>query len=126
MVPNAEGSRTTPSVVAFTEDGERLVGQLARRQSILNPKGTIYSAKRFIGRRFAEVAEEARAVAYDVVEGPGGTARFDVRGIRSGAYVDPQIYGNDLVVVGENNARRLLGDVLGALPVVGFFTSVLR
>jgi molecular chaperone DnaK len=80
VIPNAEGARTTPSVVAFTESGERLVGQLARRQSILNPKGTIYSAKRFIGRRFEEVAEEARAVAFDVVPGPNGEARFNVRG----------------------------------------------
>jgi molecular chaperone DnaK len=80
VIPNAEGARTTPSVVAFTESGERLVGQLARRQAILNPKGTIYSAKRFIGRRFEEVSEEARAVAFDVVAGPNGEARFDVRG----------------------------------------------
>ena len=55
VIPNAEGSRTTPSVVAFTENGERLVGQLARRQAILNPKGTISSAKRFIGRMYDEV-----------------------------------------------------------------------
>ena len=80
VIPNAEGARTTPSVVGFTENGERLVGQLARRQAILNPKGTIYSAKRFIGRRFEEVSEEARAVAFDVVAGPNGEARFDVRG----------------------------------------------
>jgi molecular chaperone DnaK len=80
VVPNGEGSRTTPSVVAFTEGGERLVGQLAKRQAIMNPKGTIYSAKRFIGRRFEEVEEEARAVTFDVVPGPGGEARFDVRG----------------------------------------------
>jgi molecular chaperone DnaK len=80
VIPNAEGARTTPSVVAFTESGERLVGQLARRQAILNPKGTIYSAKRFIGRRFEEVSEEAKAVAFDVVAGPNGEARFDVRG----------------------------------------------
>jgi molecular chaperone DnaK len=80
VIPNAEGARTTPSVVAFTENGERLVGQLARRQAILNPKGTIYSAKRFIGRRFEEVSEEAKAVAFDVVAGPNGEARFDVRG----------------------------------------------
>ncbi|MEV7341190.1 molecular chaperone DnaK [Streptomyces sp. NPDC093544] len=79
VLPNSEGNRTTPSVVAFTDTGERLVGQLARRQAILNPKGTIYSAKRFIGRHFDEISEEAKAVAYDVVEGDGGAARFKVR-----------------------------------------------
>ena len=80
VIPNAEGARTTPSVVAFSDSGERLVGQLARRQSILNPKGTITSAKRFIGRRYDEVSDEAKAVSFDVVEGPGGVARFEVGG----------------------------------------------
>jgi molecular chaperone DnaK len=80
VLPNAEGARTTPSVVAFTDTGERLVGQLARRQAILNPKGTIYSAKRFIGRKYDEVSEEAKAVAFDVVPGPNGEARFEIRG----------------------------------------------
>jgi molecular chaperone DnaK len=80
VVPNAEGARTTPSVVAFSDDGERLVGQLARRQSILNPKGTITSAKRFIGRRYDEISDEAKAVSFDVVEGDGGVARFEVNG----------------------------------------------
>ncbi|MGZ4803074.1 MAG: molecular chaperone DnaK [Acidimicrobiia bacterium] len=80
VIPNAEGSRTTPSVVAFMENGERLVGQLARRQAILNPKGTITSAKRFIGRRFDEVQSEINAVSFDVAPGPDGTARFDIRG----------------------------------------------
>ena len=80
VIANAEGSRTTPSVVAFTEQGERLVGQLARRQAILNPKGTISSAKRFIGRRFDEVTSELSAVTFDVVPGPDGVARFNVRG----------------------------------------------
>src|SRR5690349_6158832 len=80
VIPNAEGARTTPSVVAFTESGERLVGQLARRQSIMNPKGTIYSAKRFIGRRFDEISEEAKAVSFDVVAGPDDLVRFDVKG----------------------------------------------
>jgi molecular chaperone DnaK len=79
VIPNAEGSRTTPSVVAFTDSGERLVGQLARRQAILNPKGTIYSAKRFIGRRYEEVTDEIKAVTFDVVEGPEGMVRFRVR-----------------------------------------------
>ncbi|GAB3979690.1 molecular chaperone DnaK [Actinoallomurus acanthiterrae] len=80
VIPNSEGSRTTPSVVAFTEQGERLVGQLARRQAILNPKGTIYSAKRFIGRRYDEVKSEINAVSFDVVAGPDGAVRFNVRG----------------------------------------------
>jgi len=80
VIPNAEGSRTTPSVVAFTPQGERLVGQLARRQAILNPKGTIYSAKRFIGRRYDEVASELNAVSFDVVPGPDGAVRFEIQG----------------------------------------------
>ncbi|MEV4381291.1 molecular chaperone DnaK [Streptosporangium sp. NPDC049644] len=78
VIPNAEGVRTTPSVVAFTENGERLVGQLARRQAILNPKGTIYSAKRFIGRRYDEVTSELNAVSFDVVPGPDGAVRFKI------------------------------------------------
>ena len=80
VIPNAEGNRTTPSVVAFLDSGERLVGQMARRQAILNPKGTIYSAKRFIGRKYDEVASELNAVSFDVVSGPDGAARFDVNG----------------------------------------------
>jgi molecular chaperone DnaK len=80
VIPNAEGSRTTPSVVAFTPQGERLVGQLARRQAILNPKGTIYSAKRFIGRRYDEVTSELNAVSFDVVSGPDGAVRFQIQG----------------------------------------------
>src|ERR1700742_1020484 len=79
VIPNAEGSRTTPSVVAFTPQGERLVGQIARRQAILNPKGTIYSAKRFVGRHYDEVASEVNAVSFDVVPGPNGSVRIKVR-----------------------------------------------
>src|ERR1700748_1305193 len=79
VIPNAEGARTTPSVVAFTPQGERLVGQLARRQAILNPKGTIYSAKRFIGRRYDEVTSELNAVSFDVVPGPDGAVRFKIQ-----------------------------------------------
>jgi len=80
VIPNAEGARTTPSVVAFTPQGDRLVGQLARRQAILNPKGTIYSAKRFIGRRYDEVTSELNAVSFDVVPGPDDAVRFKVQG----------------------------------------------
>ncbi|MEA2402891.1 MAG: molecular chaperone DnaK [Thermoleophilaceae bacterium] len=80
VIPNAEGSRTTPSVVAFTDDGQRLVGQVAKRQAILNPEGTIYSAKRFIGRKWGEVDEESKIVSYKVVKGPNDAVRFEVRG----------------------------------------------
>ncbi len=80
VIANAEGGRTTPSVVAFTEDGQRLVGQVARRQAILNPDATVHSAKRFIGRKSGEVDEESKIVPYSVVEGPNGAVRFDVRG----------------------------------------------
>jgi len=80
VIPSSEGSRTTPSVVAFTEAGERLVGQMARRQAILNPKGTIYSAKRFIGRKYDEVTSEMTAVSFDVVTGHDNAVRFEIRG----------------------------------------------
>src|SRR6202023_3106747 len=80
VIPNAEGQRVTPSVVAFTEDGQRLVGQVAKRQAILNPEATVYSAKRFIGRRWGEVDEEAKIVSYKVVKGPNDTVRFEIRG----------------------------------------------
>src|SRR6476619_5266076 len=80
VIPNAEGARTTPSVVAYTDTGERLVGQLARRQAILNPKGTITSAKRFIGRHYDEITDEGKAVSFDVVADDNGVARFQVQG----------------------------------------------
>jgi molecular chaperone DnaK len=80
VIPNAEGARTTPSVVAFTDDGQRLVGQVAKRQAILNPEATIYSAKRFIGRKWGEVDEEAKIVSFKVVKGENDAVRFDVRG----------------------------------------------
>ena len=74
VIPNDEGGRTTPSVVAFTDDGERLVGAIARRQAVTNPKGTVYSIKRFMGRRLSEVPEEIALVPYEVVAGKEGTA----------------------------------------------------
>jgi len=79
VIPNEEGGRTTPSVVSFTEDGERLVGAIAKRQAVTNPKGTIYSVKRFMGRRLNEVPEEIKLVPYDVVASPAGTASVRVR-----------------------------------------------
>jgi len=80
VIPNAEGSRTTPSVVAFQKDGKRVVGAIAKRQAITNPENTVYSIKRFMGRRFSEVPEEIRIVPYKVVEAPNGDARIEVMG----------------------------------------------
>jgi molecular chaperone DnaK len=80
VIPNAEGQRTTPSVVAFTDDGQRLVGQVAKRQAILNPDATVYSSKRFIGRTWDEVTEESKIVSYKVVKGPNDAVRFEIRG----------------------------------------------
>src|ERR1700716_1314432 len=80
VIPNAEGGRVTPSVVAFTEDGQRLVGQVAKRQAILNSEATIYSVKRFIGRKWGEVDEEAKIVSYKVGTAPNDAVRFEVRG----------------------------------------------
>ena len=86
VVINSEGSRLTPSVVAFTPTGERLVGQMARRQAVLNPENTIYSAKRFIGRRYSEVQAEIKNVPYKVVSGPNDAETAGVE--RRGRYYD--------------------------------------
>jgi molecular chaperone DnaK len=80
VIPNQEGNRTTASVVAFTSSGERLVGQVAKRQAVTNPENTVFSAKRFMGRRYDEVLEEIKTVPYRVVKGENDTARIEVQG----------------------------------------------
>src|SRR5207342_1466056 len=88
VIPNAEGGRTTPSVVAFGRDGQRLVGAPAKRQQVTNPKNTIFSIKRFMGRKFDEVSEEMKIVPYEVVKGPNDDARVKVEGTE---YAPPEI-----------------------------------
>src|ERR1017187_6559767 len=79
VIPNAEGARTPPSVVAFTKTGERVVGQAAKRQAVTNPRNTIYSAKRLIGRKFSEIKEEAKHMPFKVVEGKNGDVYVEVQ-----------------------------------------------
>jgi molecular chaperone DnaK len=88
VIPNAEGGRTTPSVVAFTKDGERLVGQVAKRQAVTNPRQTIFSIKRFMGRRMDEIKEETSRVPYKVETGQGGLASVEIAGKK---YTPPEI-----------------------------------
>src|SRR5579875_870526 len=124
VIPNAEGGRTTPSVVAFTEDGQRLVGQVAKRQAILNPQATIYSAKRFIGRRWGEVDEESKIVSFDVVPGPNGEARFDVRGKM---YAPEEISAQVLRKLAEDAAKFLGERVTEAvITVPAYFNDAQR
>src|SRR5688572_19264962 len=80
VIANSEGGRITPSVVGFTKDGERLVGQVAKRQAVTNPENTIFSIKRFMGRKYSEISEEAKMVPYKVTQAPNGDVRIEVRG----------------------------------------------
>jgi molecular chaperone DnaK len=88
VIPNAEGGRVTPSVVGFTKDGERLVGQVAKRQAVTNPQNTVFSIKRFMGRKMSEVQEESKRVPYKVVAGQNDLATVEVQGKR---YTPPEI-----------------------------------
>jgi molecular chaperone DnaK len=88
VIPNQEGSRLTPSVVAFTKEGEILVGQVAKRQAITNPENTVFSIKRFMGRRYDEVLQEIKLVPYKVVKAPNGDVRVEIRGKQ---YSPPEI-----------------------------------
>src|SRR6266511_4298236 len=124
VVINNEGSRLTPSVVAFTKTGERLVGQIARRQAVLNPENTIYSAKRFIGRRYGEVQSEIKNVPYKVVAGPNDAVRFEIQGKQ---YAPEEISAQVLRKLADDAAKYLGEKVTDAvITVPAYFNDAQR
>jgi len=124
VIPNQEGNRTTPSVVAFAKSGERLVGQVAKRQAITNPENTIFSIKRFMGRRFDEVTEEMKMVPYKVVRGDNGDARVDIMGKK---YSPPEISAMILTKLKEA-AESYLGEKVtqAVITVPAYFNDAQR
>ncbi len=124
VIANQEGARTTPSVVAFTKSGERLVGQVAKRQSITNPENTVFSIKRFMGRRYEEVTEEMKMVPYKAVRGDNGDARVDISGKK---YSPPEISAMILTKLKEA-AESYLGEKVtqAVITVPAYFNDAQR
>jgi molecular chaperone DnaK len=124
VIPNQEGTRTTPSVVAITKSGERLVGQVAKRQAVTNPENTVYSIKRFMGRRYDEVAEEMRRVPYKVIAGPHQDARVEIFGK---VYSPPEISAMILTKL-KNAAEDFLGEKVtkAVITVPAYFNDAQR
>jgi molecular chaperone DnaK len=124
VIPNAEGGRTTPSVVAFTGDGERLVGPPAKRQQVTNPQNTISSIKRFMGRKFSEVSEEMKIIPYEVVEGPNGDVRVKAAGKE---YAPPEISAMILQKL-KADAEAYLGEAVtdAVVTVPAYFNNAQR
>src|SRR5213594_1591347 len=124
VIPNAEGGRTTPSAVAFTNDGQRLVGAPAKRQQVTNPQNTIFSIKRFMGRKFGEVSEEMKIVPYEVVEGPNEDVRVNAAGKD---YAPPEISAMILQKL-KADAEAYLGESVddAVITVPAYFNNAQR
>ena len=124
VIPNAEGGRTTPSVVAFGRDGQRLVGAPAKRQQVTNPQNTIFSIKRFMGRKYSEVSEEMKIVPYEVIAGPNGDARVRAAGTE---YAPPEISAMILQKL-KADAESYLGEPVtdAVITVPAYFNNAQR
>jgi molecular chaperone DnaK len=124
VIPNAEGSRTTPSVVAFSDKGEQLVGQVAKRQAITNPENTVFSIKRFMGRRMEEVTEEMKMVPYRVAAGPGNAVRVRARGKEYG----PEQISAAILQKMKQSAEDYLGEKVtrAVITVPAYFNDAQR
>jgi molecular chaperone DnaK len=124
IIPNAEGGRTTPSVVAFTKAGEQLVGTVAKRQAVTNPENTIFSIKRFMGRKFSNVSEEMKIVPYKVVEGPNGDVRVKAK---DGQFSPPEISAKILQKL-KRDAEAFLGTEVteAVITVPAYFDDAQR
>jgi molecular chaperone DnaK len=124
VIPNAEGGRTTPSVVAFAKDGQRLVGAPAKRQQVTNPQNTIFSIKRFMGRKYSEVSEEMKIVPYEVIAGPNGDARVKAAGTE---YAPPEISAMILQKL-KADAEAYLGETVtdAVVTVPAYFNNAQR
>jgi molecular chaperone DnaK len=124
VIPNAEGGRTTPSVVAFTKDGQRLVGAPARRQQVTNPENTVFSIKRFMGRKYSEVTEEMTIVPYKVIEGPNG----DVRVKAGGKEYAPEEISAMILQKLKSDAEAYLGEPVNdaVITVPAYFNNAQR
>src|SRR2546429_4395663 len=124
VIPNAEGGRTTPSVVACAKDGQRLVGSPARRQQVTNSENTVFSIKRFMGRKFDEVSEEMKIVPYEVVKGPNDDVRVKAAGKE---YAPPEISAMILQKL-KTDAEAYLGETVtdAVITVPAYFNNAQR